>query len=169
MGARGPASKPTLQVVREGNPGHKAMDELDRQVVLPPGAPDEPDWRTWFPAMSGRNSKDHQLARDLCRAQWRKLVPPLDAAGVLAEVDGQVLVDHCICWARIVLGERVISAEGFSSEGERGTVKNPAVTAVNQYRTQLRYTLVQLGLTPAARSRLTAREGGADGSEDAFD
>ena len=33
MGARGPAPKPRLQVVREGNPGRKSKAKLDAQVA----------------------------------------------------------------------------------------------------------------------------------------
>lgn len=43
----GPAKKPALQVVREGNPGKRPIPE---HVAVPPAEFDEPDWSQEFPA-----------------------------------------------------------------------------------------------------------------------
>lgn len=42
----GPARKPALAVVREGNPGHRPVPE---SAVVPPADFDEPDWTRDFP------------------------------------------------------------------------------------------------------------------------
>lgn len=42
----GPAKKPALQVVREGNPGKRAIPE---SVTLPPATFGDPDWSEAFP------------------------------------------------------------------------------------------------------------------------
>lgn len=42
----GPAKKPALQVVREGNPGKRPIPE---SVTLPPATFAEPDWQVEFP------------------------------------------------------------------------------------------------------------------------
>lgn len=42
----GPVKKPSLQVVREGNPGKRPVDE---QVAVPPADFAEPDWEVEFP------------------------------------------------------------------------------------------------------------------------
>lgn len=44
----GPAKKPSLQVVREGNPGKRPIPE---QIVVPPATFDEPDWLVEFPVV----------------------------------------------------------------------------------------------------------------------
>ena len=42
----GPAKKPALQIVREGNPGKRPIPE---HIVVPPADFDEPDWAAEFP------------------------------------------------------------------------------------------------------------------------
>jgi P27 family predicted phage terminase small subunit len=181
VGARGPAGKPKLEVVRDGNPGKRSKAELEARgdALLPPEAPPEPDWSKWF---TGGESTivvldddgveqvgavlDSELGRSVASTEWKTIVPALDTIGRLATIDLGVLAEHCICTARIAQLERVISREGVSVRTERGFAKNPAVTAVNQYRTQLRYSLVQLMLTPAARARLGSVKGGEGGDPD---
>lgn len=48
MGKRGPAPKLRVVEEREGRPGHRPLIDGLR---LPPGAPAEPDWGMWFPAI----------------------------------------------------------------------------------------------------------------------
>lgn len=43
--------RPALAVVREGNPGHRSQEDLDRGLRLPAIAPDEPNWQETFPAV----------------------------------------------------------------------------------------------------------------------
>lgn len=218
MAKPGPARRPNLQVVREGNPGKRSAEDLGGGARLPSGAPDEPDWRAWFPAVrmptkkqlaeahpldeiegkpdlvkiesdkkrgtlalahqrylirrdrevAERAKKINQRARDVARAEWRRVVPPLDAIGLLTDVDYEALVDYCLVVARIDQCERDLSENGLWVYGERGAVKNPASTAINQLRSQLRFYIGELGLSPVARDSLNPPEGGDDG-ESPFD
>jgi P27 family predicted phage terminase small subunit len=162
----GPARRPALQVVKEGNPGHRPV--RDGGLHLEPRAPKEPNWREWFPpADRGKSREPKAIAnarcREVARRTWHAVVPQLDAQGVLATIDILVLLDLCLCTARIDQAERDISDKGIWTEGERGAQKNPSVTALHQYRTQLKFYTGQLGLTPVARDALT---GGGDDQED---
>lgn len=49
MGKPGPAPRPSLQVVREGNQGHHGSDRLEGGLRLRPESPAEPDWKQWWP------------------------------------------------------------------------------------------------------------------------
>lgn len=212
MAKPGPARRPNLAVVREGNPGRRTAEELEGGVRLPPAAPEEPDWLDWFPAVRKptrkqldekfpvdviegslthiendgkraaltkarrrwlihkelaeveRARKVNQRARDVCRDVWRRIVPILDAQGLLAVVDQEVLVDYVRVVARIDQCERDISEHGIWVEGERGAVKNPSTTAVNQLRGQLKFYVGELGLSPVARDQLNPRSGDDEGS-----
>lgn len=167
MGARpGPKPKPELSIVREGNPGKRPIKE---GAKLPPSCPDEPSWVTWFPATSGAQAPDNQLCRDTAKAVWAEVVPVLDRQGLLASVDTTVLVDLCVCVARIRQCERNISSRGLWVHSERGAVKNPAATIVNGYRTQLRAYVAELGLSPSARVRLEGSGGDSDGEDGPFE
>lgn len=209
----GPARRPNLEVVREGNPGKRAQSDLDGGVRLPSGAPDEPDWKQWWPAVrvptanqleklhpladiegkpdlvkiespatrdrlvrahqrwlirrdrevAERARKANTRAREIARRTWRRVVPQLDAIGVLADVDHLVLVELCTVVARIDECERDLSERGLWAYGERGAVKNPSATQVNQLRTAMHRYIGELGLSPVARDRLTAPEADDDG------
>lgn len=41
--------RPALALVREGNPGHRAQDQLAGGVKFEGKAPEEPRWQDWFP------------------------------------------------------------------------------------------------------------------------
>lgn len=202
MAKPGPARRPNLQVVREGNPGKRPAEELESGVQLKPQAPDEPRWLDWWPpvrvptktklqdrwpvemvegkfthieddgkrralaearqewmihneiSQHERARKENQRARDVAKAEWNRIVPVLDAQGLLSVVDAEVLTDYVRVVARLDQCERDISRNGMWTEGERGAVKNPCVTAANQLRGQLKFYLGELGLTPVARDQL---------------
>lgn len=167
MGTPGPAPKPYLQVVREGNPGKTSRDP---GVVLPPSDLAEPDWLETFPAVRDKDAQAvNRRAREVARREWRRVAPVLKHSAGLADVDANLLHDYCVCVARIDQCERSLSRDGLLLLGERGWQKNGATTIVGQYRTQLRAYIGELGLSPSARTRLTAPEGGNDDDGDPFD
>lgn len=147
MGARGPAPRPVLQVIREGNPGRKALAELEPGIQPPPEAPGEPDWDEWFAG--------DKRGRFVAARAWSRMVPALDAQGVLTGMDADVLTDYCICLARLDECEQLVSRLGVTVINDRdAVVKNPAATIANQYRSRLKHLEGQLGMTPVARDRL---------------
>lgn len=161
--------RPALQVVREGNPGHKAQKKL-QTVVVPPDELPEPDWLETWPAVrsDGEQQAVNRRAREVARTEWRRVVPVLKAAAGLGAVDANILRDYCICVARIDEGERDISRRGALVEGERGWQKNGWTTIVGQYRTQLARYIGELGLSPSARTRLAPPKGGEGDDGDPF-
>ena len=70
MASRGTKPKPVLQVVREGNPGHRPLND---PVVLPPTALREPDWSAIFCGSGDENDR----ARATAAALWAKTAPVL--------------------------------------------------------------------------------------------
>lgn len=165
MGRRGPAPRPSLQLVREGNPGHRSRARLEGGLRLAPGAPTEPDWRQWFPGSDAPMVR----ARKVAREQWRCVVGVLDAQGLLTALDTLLLVDFCRVAARIDQVERDLSANGLLVEGRRGRSRNPAVTVLNQLRSTLRFYVGQLGLSPVARDQLPSAAPNSDAGGDPFD
>ncbi len=156
MGARGPARKPKLQVVREGNPGKRSRPD---PILLPPGAPPEPKWLELElngPGTAGR-ARSARIRRT-AQALWRHWVSVLDPQGVLATVDAVVLQDAALCAARLQETERQISSEAWIQIGQKGDVANRLFTRADRLRLAFFKYIPQLGLSPA--SRLEAREGG---------
>ncbi|MEK2473052.1 phage terminase small subunit P27 family [Streptomyces noursei] len=102
--------------------------------------------------------------REVASAEWRRVVPILEVAAGIGEVDHTTVKDLCVCVARIDQAERDLSERGLMVTAERGTVKNGAATIAGQYRTQLARYIRELGLSPSARTAITAPEMEDEGS-----
>lgn len=156
----GPKPKPTLAVVKEGNPGKRPVVDA---VVLPPSALREPNWEDFFPG----DEAEVVSAREVAIELWRRTAPTLSRSVGLVGEQQESLIDYCITWARIRQGERALSRDGVVVRTERGQVKHGWTAPLNQYRAHFRSLAAELGLTPSAASRITRPEGGDD--EDPFD
>lgn len=155
MSIPGRKPKPALQVVREGNPGHRPVNE---GVRFAPTDPVEPDWELHLP---GEGDED-VLVREQAAQAWARVVPMLVVAAGLTDTQRDTALEYCVTWARLVQAERHLSAEGLVVGTERGNVKNPWTTIAHQYRAHFRSLVGELGLSPAAATRLTPPEGGDD-------
>lgn len=147
MGSRGPIKTPNLHAI-DGGADHRRAPAPPKLAA--PHLPKPPRWVSIFGA-------DKQAARD-ATSEWKRVVPELHRLGALARLDESVLVDYCICHARVLQLERELTAGGWTTESERGTVKNQASVMLNQYRTSLQRYQSDLGLTPMARTRLGLKE-----------
>jgi P27 family predicted phage terminase small subunit len=157
---RGPAPRPALAVLREGNPGHRPVKET---LVWPPSALREPDWDDLLPGPRAEQERVRATAAEL----WRRVAPALVGAAGLVGEQQEVLVDYCVVYSRIVQGERALSREGIVVITERGRVKNPWTTIVGQYRSHFRSLIGELGLSPSAATRSTRPP--EDDEDDPFD
>lgn len=152
--------KPGLQAVREGNPGKRPVRD---SVVLPPSALREPSWADLLPGKGAEVLRARRTASGL----WRKLAPTLARSVGLVGEQQEALVDYCLTWARIEQGERALSRDGLVVAGVNGgTVRNPMTTVLNQYRSHFRSLVGELGLSPAAATRMSRPGGGVGGTED---
>lgn len=156
----GPKPKPHLQAVREGNPGKRPLKDV---VVLPPSALREPDWNELLPGRGVEVVRARKNAAEL----WTRLAPTLSRSVGLVGEQQEVLVDYCVTRARIVQGERALSKDGVVVTTERGMVKNPWTTILNQLRPHFLRLVGELGLSPAAATRLPKSE--SPDEEDPFD
>ena len=148
MAVTGRKPKPYLQAVREGNPGQR---KLSRGAVFS-GQLAEPDWLELLPGKG-----EMQRARNVARELWRKLAPALARSAGLTGEMSETLTELCVCVARIDQGERDLSRRGVLVLGFAGMlVKNPWTTVLHQYRAHFRSLTGELGLTPAAATRIAA-------------
>lgn len=143
----GTKPKPYLSVVREGNPGKRPIKE---GVKFAPSKVLEPKWSDFFPG----TKRAELRARKAAAALWAQTARVLETSAGLTNAQGQVLIDYCVTWARIQQGERVLSIEGVLVKTERGYVKHPWTTVLNQYRVNFRSLTGELGLSPSAATRL---------------
>ncbi|QTF70602.1 P27 family phage terminase small subunit [Arthrobacter woluwensis] len=160
MATPGRKPKPALAVVREGNPGHRPLKD---SVKYNPSDLREPRWHDYFPGNLTRNKQ----SRDRCHSMWMRLAPTLSRSVGLVGEQQELLVDLCITWVRIWQCERAISEQGLIVTTERGQVKNAHTAPLNQYRAHMRSLIGELGLSPAAATRISSPE--ADDEDDPFD
>lgn len=160
MAVAGRKPKPTLQVVREGNPGKRPIKD---SVKFSPSDLREPEWADWFDGSSG----DLRRAQATASGLWRKLAPTLSRSVGLVGEQQETLVEYCVTYARIEQGERALSHDGVVVMTERGQVKNAWTSVLNAYRSHLRSLIGELGLSPSAATRLGGRDN--DDEDDPFD
>lgn len=136
---RGRKPKP-LEVRRlEGNPGKRALDasrmpQFDRAL---PRCPTHLNERA--------------------RREWRRVVHELHNAGVVTKIDRTILAMYCTVYGRWENAEEMIAEQGAVITGAKGGVsQNPWLWTANRALEQLRRYLTELGMTPSARSRITA-------------
>ncbi|MEU7190524.1 phage terminase small subunit P27 family [Streptomyces sp. NPDC045369] len=155
--------KSAIQRAREGNPSKATIKE---GVIVPRAVLAEPDWKEVFQHSSVTDiERANKRCREVASLEWRRVVPILEVAAGIGEVDYSTVKDLCVCVARIDQAERDLSERGLMVTAERGTVKNGAATIAGQYRTQLARYIRELGLSPSARSAIITPEPEGDDSE----
>ncbi len=142
MGRRGPAPTPT-EILKLRGSTLVTKRRQKSEAKGPAGKPRCPDW----------------LDKD-GKAMWRQLAPLLDAMGVLTRIDANALARYCRLWSRWRKSEAFLDEKGemYPLRDEKGQVKYfqqwPQVAIAHKLALQLTRLEQELGMTPAARSRI---------------
>jgi P27 family predicted phage terminase small subunit len=153
---------PKVRLLTGRSPGR---DSGGRKVlpglVLPPATPPEPAWAEWFP---GRSAEATGL-RETASAEWRRAVAVLSTLKLLTALDGPVLADYAVCYARLVQCERRVAADGLVVDGHR----HPLSATLADYRRTWNRWADELGLSRSARGRLPPGQPADDPDASIFD
>lgn len=149
MGRRGPAPEPTsLKLLKGQGPGRDSagrkiptLPEMVRQAPVPP---------------------DEVSGDALALEAWNRVVPHLEKADVLREVDFAALSGYCTAYAHYRRIEQALQAEAkvagveaYLKPTRDGTpTLNPLWRARDQANNQLKGWARELGLTPSAEQVL---------------
>ena len=138
---KGRPKKPTALKILHGD---YAKNPQRRNESEPVPKVDRPKCPTW---MKGEGRKE-----------WKRITDELFSLGVLAKVDRGCIESYCETYRlwRGVLKEA--ASEPFVLYTQSGPKENPIHRVARNYADQLMKGLVQMGLTPIARSRLTVTE-----------
>lgn len=142
---------PTAVKKVRGNPGKRPLNE--KEPIAPAGDPVMP--------------------QDLPRAaqqEWKRILPELREMRVLSTVDRAALGAYCHAYARWFQAEREIKllgivvrepilVHGIATRYVRYK-KNPAVTISEKAMQLMKAFLVEFGMTPSSRSRLSVSDDG---------
>lgn len=93
------------------------------------------------------------------RAEWKRVSGELYGLGLLTRIDRGVLARYCHAWALWVDAGKRLVAEGLLAKGQKGEDrKHPLVMAYRDLDSICTSLSKELGLSPAARRRMTLPE-----------
>ena len=187
MPKRGPQPKPTALVELEGNTQERRLPENEPKYGLLDVGPPPED----LPSTG--------------KALWAQLGPVLAAAGVLQVVDQQLFYRYCFTWAKWMEAKKKLEKTGdyyplmepvYEPKGKawvpkmvmnqktgklehehrvKKLVRYPQVSDMQKWDAAMRSMENEMGLTPAARSRIVVagdnggRYGGQEMPDDPFE
>jgi P27 family predicted phage terminase small subunit len=89
--------------------------------------------------------------------EWNRISPLLIEMGVLSSVDVTALAAYCECFSQWVSATRMVRKVGAVIKTPTGfPVVSPYVAIASKALDQMRKFLVEFGMTPSSRSRITA-------------
>ncbi len=132
---RGGKPKPTAVKALEGNPGGRPLN------------PNEPKPRAEFPYCP-------RGLDPMAKREWHRIKREYQRLGVVTPLDAGALAAYCQSFATWRKAEKQLAAEGFVILTARGMVANPLANISHKALSQMRYYMVELGLTPSSRSRI---------------
>jgi P27 family predicted phage terminase small subunit len=92
------------------------------------------------------------------KAEWGRIALELEAMGVLSRVDRAALAGYCQAWSRWVKAEDIIhkTTEVLQSKETGNFYRNPWLDVSNRALKQMHQFLVEFGMTPSSRSRVSS-------------
>jgi P27 family predicted phage terminase small subunit len=96
----------------------------------------------------------------LARKEWLRMAPLLYDAGLLTKIDVTALATYCQCYARWCEAEEEIRRTGTVIKTTKGQpMLSPFLKVANIALQQLMRMLVEFGMSPSSRSRVTVAKG----------
>lgn len=140
-----PKPVPTALKLIKGNPGKRAINKREPKKVAP-------------------QLKVPSHLDSIAKTVWKKTAKTLDELGVLSDTDLQTLENYCETYARIRRLRAEIKTlggtayESVKSDGEVLWKSYPHVAQLDSAERNFRSFAVELGLTPASRTKVQAKE-----------
>lgn len=90
------------------------------------------------------------------RKEWKRLGKKLVTWRLMTEIDAGALALYCTAWARWVEAEEALAKYGTVIKSPSGyPVQSPYLAIANKAMDQMTRLLVEFGMSPSARSRVT--------------
>lgn len=152
MGRRGPKPLPANVHLLRGNAGHKPLAQLLDDVVRP----------------DVEVPKCPEHLSDDGKAEWRRITKHLVKLGLITAIDRAALTGYCQAWSDHVWAQRRIKAHNENDPtGEAGRISvlgtgykqtSVLMQISNRALELMAKFLAEFGMSPAARSRVTASD-----------
>lgn len=137
---KGRKPKPTAIKELTGNPGKRPLNQNEPQ-----------------PPREIPQCPRHLNAE--AKKEWHRIVKDLHTAGLFTKVDRPALAAYCQAYGRWVMAEKKLAGlEDMVDETPNGMrVQSVYLQIANKAMDQMRRFLVEFGMTPSARSRVTVQ------------
>ena len=130
--------KPTAIKKLQGNPGNRPLNENE-------------------PKPKAVLAKAPQDLTPAAKKIWNQMSPMLYRIGVLTEADTTGLAMLCSAFALWLQAEKTLKKDGYTVSSPNGyEIPNPWFSIRNVAYQQTKDLLIQFGLTPSSRSKITA-------------
>jgi len=140
--------KPTHLKLLQGNPGKRPIN------------PNEPKPKVEIPPVP-------EHLTELAKAEWNRIVEVLARLGLLTTLDRSGLAAYCTVYARWVEAEEALKKSGPVVKAPSDyPMISPYLVVANRALEQMRAYMIEFGLTPASRSRISVD---ANVEDDAFE
>ena len=88
--------------------------------------------------------------------EWRRIARRLTDAAILTDIDIAALEAYCHCHAQWIEANEKIQGLGAVVKTANGNlIQNPYLAVSNRMMVEMRRWMVELGMTPSSRSRVT--------------
>lgn len=135
---RGRKPIPTATKKLRGNPGKRPLNKA------------EPQFARVLPRCPSHLSVE-------ARREWRRVSAELYAQGLLTRVDRAALAGYCQAYGRWVRAEEALAQSSLVVKTVAGNIiPNPYLAIANRAMDDMRRFMVEFGMTPSSRSRITA-------------
>ncbi len=137
---RGRKPVPTALKELRGNPGRRPIKAREPK-----------------PARSAPKCPAH--LQPAVKKEWKRMAALLEPLGLLTEIDGDALEAYCVAYARWDEAEKVIQKTGMVTKAPSGyPMISPYLSVANKAMEQARRFLIEFGMTPSSRTRVTVQE-----------
>lgn len=147
--------KPTKLKILDGEPNKNRIN------------PDEPQPKSEIPSCPAHLSTP-------AKTEWKRIVVELGPLGLLTKIDRAELAAYCDAYGQWVLAKRKLNELASMSPDKLAflykttngnLIINPLLSVANKAREDMHKFLVEFGMTPASRSRISASPS-LDGQDD---
>jgi P27 family predicted phage terminase small subunit len=139
MAKTGPKPTPTRLKRLKGNPGKRPLPKNEPQPDKPARVPMAP-----------------RHLDKIAKKEWRRMARELHKLGLLTALDTTALAGYCVAYSTWVMATEKIQKHGVLIKTPNGyPVQSPFLQIANRAASEMRTWLVEFGMTPSSRSRVT--------------
>ena len=114
------------------------------------------------PTPAGKIPKCPDHLPDEGKKEWRRVCKELAACKLLTALDRAALAAYCQAWARWLEAEDSLRQSGvIIMSPKKYPIQNPYLAVANKAMQQMKEFLVEFGMTPSSRSRISVESADA--------